>query len=138
MDKFSQLRETVIHWIDSLHEALCECPFQYAATTLVLSLWMVMSQSCTEFSQSQMTTSSTAMHSAHPISHPFHFQPGRSIQAAHALPTRRPIPQDVEVLIQMLRLTDVRGVSNCETFWCDRTMCHHKRCWRDPCKEAML
>jgi len=36
--------------------------------------------------------------------------------------------QDVEVSIQMPRSIDVRGVSECETFRCDRTMCHHESC----------
>src|SRR5882724_1766294 len=103
MDKFVQLRATVICQIDSLHEALHEHPFQHAAMTLALLLQTVMSQSCTEFLQSQMTASSMAMHSAHPISCPSHFQLGSSIQAAHALPMRRPTPQDVEASIQMPR-----------------------------------
>jgi len=78
MDKFVQLRATVICQIDSLHEALHEHPFQHAAMTLALSLQMVTSQSCTEFSQIQMTASSMAIHLAH--------------LASLALPTREEHP----------------------------------------------
>ena len=116
----------MILWIDSFCEVLCECPFQHAAMTPTLLLWTVTSQSCIDLLQSQITVSSMAMHSAQPIWQPLHFQPGRSIHMAHALHTRRPMPQDVEASIQKLRSIIVKGVSECEMFGCDRTSCHHK------------
>src|SRR5882724_7421332 len=123
-----QLRATMILWMDSFHEVFCEHPFQHAAITLALSLQMMMLQSCTDLLQSQITTSLMVMHSAQPILQPSHFQPGRSIQVAYTLLMRRPIPQDVEVLIQMSKSIIARGVSKCETFGCDRTSFHHESC----------
>ena len=123
---FEQLNATMILHMESLQEGLCKHPFQQATTTLALSLWTVTLQLYKAFLQSHMNTSSTAMHSAHLILLPSVFQPGRSPQVAHVLLARRPIPHDIEALIQMLMLTVGRGVRDHETFGWDRKSSHHE------------